>query len=126
MKKIIAAAFLFLTQVNYAQESKALDYTNIDSKEKAIQLYQEKSLEKIYLMALDFGGDDSEVNIVYVPLTAKEQKERFDEKLVTWLMAGKELGLKVEPQYKGKSFIPSKLIMKVTGEENLTEVIEIW
>jgi hypothetical protein len=66
------------------------------------------------------------VNIVYAPLFAKEKKEQLDKKLEKWLIEGKKIGMKVEPEYKGKSFIPSKLIFKVYGEENLTEVIEIW
>jgi hypothetical protein len=126
MKKIIVAAFLFFMQGNYAQESKSIDFATVDSREKAIQLYQEKSLEKVYLMALDFGGTDADVNIVYAPLFAKEKKEQLDKKLEKWLIEGKKIGMKVEPEYKGKSFIPSKLIFKVYGEENLTEVIEIW
>ncbi|EDP97698.1 hypothetical protein U8527_05100 [Kordia algicida OT-1] len=102
------------------------DYSMIDSNEKAIDLYKKGELVKLYLMPLEFGGEDSPVNTLYVPEFAQEFKQRFDVMVEELLREGKELAYSAEPAYKGSSFIPSALTIKVTGESEFTEVIQVW
>lgn len=110
----------------YAQDSKTTDYNSVDSYEKAFKLYQNKELEKDYFMALEFGGEDVEINTFFVPFEAKIKKKEIDNKLSEALEKGKNLHLTVEPVYKGKSFIPSKLIIIVSGDEKYTKTIDVW
>ena len=102
------------------------DFSAIDSNEKAIEFYKQQQLEKLYLMPLKFGGEDIHLNVVYVPEFVKTFKEKFDFMIEGFLIEGKELNYSATPEYKGKSFIPSKLIIEVSGDVNLNETINIW
>ena len=42
------------------------------------------------------------------------------------LEEGKGIGLDANPEYKGKSFIPSKLTLEIYGDAEFTETINIW
>jgi hypothetical protein len=106
--------------------SQTLDFSTIDSNEKALKLYNENRLAKLHLIALDFGGDDGPSNILFVPVAAVQQKTKLDKELMHMLEAGLKIGFNASPEYKGKSFIPSKIIIKITGDINRTEIIEIW
>lgn len=107
-------------------ESQPADYSEIDSNEKAQELYDKGQLSKLHLVSLDFGGEDSLLNSLFVPRHAKEKKEKFDLTLMKMLQDGLKLGFKANPEYKGKSFIPSKIVINVTGDKTLTETIDIW
>ena len=104
----------------------APDFSNIDSNEKAIDLYKKGKLSKVHLMPLEFGGEDSAVNILYAPESVKILKQRFDKIIEELLIDGKKLGYSAKPEYKGKSFIPSKLKISVTGDSEFIETINIW
>lgn len=103
-----------------------LDYSNIDSKEKAQELFAKGQLVKLYLMPLEFGGPDSPINTLLVPEFANNQKNNFDSKVYDMLEKGLKLGYSANPEYKGSSFIPGKLIINVKGDKTITEVINIW
>jgi hypothetical protein len=75
---------------------------------------------------LEFGGEDSPRNTLYVPEHVKVFKARFDAMVEKLLMNGKKIGYSVTPEYKGASFIPSKVIITVTGEVQFSETIEVW
>jgi hypothetical protein len=102
------------------------DFSDIDSNEKAIELFNKRQLAKVYLMPLEFGGQDGPMNYLFVPEFVVELKSRFDLMIEKLLIEGKKLGYSAEPEYKGKSFIPSKLNITVTGEVKFKETIEIW
>jgi hypothetical protein len=77
-------------------------------------------------MPIEFGGMESAMNSLYVPEFAQKFKKGFDSIIEELLIKGKKLSYSAEPEYKGKSFIPSKLIINVTGESEIKEVINIW
>ena len=103
-----------------------LDYSTIDSKEKAQELFAKGQLVKLYLMPLEFGGPDSSINTLLVPEFANNQKKNFDSKVYDMLKSGLQLNYSANPEYKGSSFIPGKLIINVKGDKTITEVINIW
>ena len=43
------------------------DFSDIDSNEKAIELFNKRQLARVYLMPLDFGGQDVPMNCLFVP-----------------------------------------------------------
>ncbi|MBL0913274.1 MAG: hypothetical protein IBJ09_12975 [Bacteroidia bacterium] len=104
----------------------APDFSETDSLEKAQQLYAQNVLAKLYLMPLNFGGQDAPHNILYVLPVVTELKARFDTMVEELLEQDKELSYSAEPEYKGRSFIPSKLHMRVRGDAELSQSINIW
>lgn len=102
------------------------DFSDIDSNEKAIDLYEKGILSKIYMMPLEFGGEDIPANTLYVPEFVQEFKEEFDRIVEKLLLDGKKLSFEANPEYKGRSFIPSKLILEVSGDAEFMETINIW
>jgi hypothetical protein len=102
------------------------DYSHIDSNEKAQQLCAQKELVKLHLMPLDWGGEDVALNTIYVPEFVLEQKARLDGVIEELLEAGHNLSYAASPEYKGNSFIASKLIIKVSGDRQMEATIEIW
>ena len=116
----------FKKKTNQELENKVIDYSDIDSNEKALSFYKKGELSKIYLMPLEFGGQDIPMNSLYVPEFVQTFKERFDKMIEQLLIDGKNLSYSAEPEYKGKSFIPSNLIISVNGDSELKETINIW
>ena len=102
------------------------DFSAIDSQKKALKLFQKGDLAEVHLMPLEFGGEDSPHNIVFAPEIVKELKQRFDSMIEGLLIDGKQLHYTAQPQYKGKSFIPSQLKISVTGDSEFEETINIW
>lgn len=128
MKKPLLSLFILLSSIGlFAQDSnKALDFSEVDSYKKAARLHKKGKLAKIYMMPIDFGGDDSEVNTLFVPEFVKDFKDKVDKRIETLLYDGKKLSFEALPEYKGKSFVPSKLKILVTGDVEFTEIIDIW
>ncbi|WP_445383002.1 hypothetical protein [Robiginitalea sp. IMCC43444] len=128
MKKAILSFFLILfAQHSFSQEvENGPDFSDIDSIEKAIALYEKGELSKIYMMPLEFGGEDIPANTLYVPEFVQEFKEGFDRIVEKLLLDGKKLSFDANPEYKGRSFIPSRLTLEVSGEAEFIETIDIW
>ncbi|WP_340062972.1 hypothetical protein [Ascidiimonas aurantiaca] len=128
MKKIILSFFvLFFALKSFSQEvENGPDFSDIDSIEKVIELYEKGELFKIYMMPLEFGGGDSAENTLYVPEFVQKFKKQYDKIVEDLLLDGKKLSFEATPEYKGRSFVPSKLKLVVTGDSEFTETIHIW
>ena len=128
MKKTFLLVLMALFAIkSFAQEAETqLDFSAVDSQKKAITLYEKGELFKIYMMPLEFGGDAAAVNTLYVPKFVQEFKTKVDKKIEDLLMDGQRLSFTAEPEYKGNSFVPSKLKIMVTGDTEFTETIAIW
>ena len=128
MKKVfISFCLLLMAYVGYAQETAVTpNYDHIDSLEKAVALAEKGELTKIHMMPLQFGGPDSAENTLYVPAFVEKLKTKFDTKVEHLLQEGKRLSFEATPEYKGNSFVPSKLVLAITGDMELTETIAIW
>ncbi|QBA65592.1 hypothetical protein EQY75_05230 [Muriicola soli] len=112
---------------SYSQEvENGPDFSDIDSIEKAIDLYEKGELSKIYMMPLEFGGEDIPANTLYVPGFVQDFKEGFDGTVEKLLLDGKIISFEAKPEYKGRSFIPSKLKLEVSGDAEFIESINIW
>lgn len=128
MKKTLLSLILLLGSISLFSQDTAqtLDFSDVDSYKKAARLHKKGKLAKIYMMPIDFGGDDSEVNTLFVPEFVKSFKDKVDKRIETLLYDGKNLSFEALPEYKGKSFVPSKLKIVVTGDEEFIETIDIW
>lgn len=106
-----------------------LDFSHVDSLQKAEELAEQGQLFKILLFPAEFGGEDIPPNTVYVPAGIPEIKDKITGTLIRLVEEGLIDNLTVNPEYKGSSFVPSRIVMQTShsgrpGEFNPT--IEIW
>lgn len=105
------------------------DFSSVDSREKALELYKQGQLEKAYLFPLELGGHDVEANIVYLPIGLGAMKKQLDGTAMKLAEDGLISKLTVEPIYKGTSFIPAKILIKGSHPNRtgtFEPVLEIW
>lgn len=120
---------LGLLGMNNVEAKPTLDFSNIDSHGKTVELAKKGKLFKVLLFPAEFGGEDVPQNVVYVPAGIPEIKDKITETLIRFVQEGLIDNLQVSPEYKGNSFVPSKINMSTShsgkaGEFNPT--IEIW
>ncbi|SFD21207.1 suppressor of fused domain protein [Collimonas sp. OK412] len=107
----------------------ALDFSDINSRDAMMNLAAEGKLVKILLFPAEFGGQDVLPNTVYVPAGAVEIKHQVTSSLAKSLKDGLINNLNVQPEYKGTSFVPSRIHVKASHSENgnvFEQTIEIW
>jgi hypothetical protein len=103
------------------------DFSAIDTREKAEEMFHRGKLEKLFLMPLEFGGQDNNLNYLFVPLGVASIKARMDINVIAPLIeAGKITKYTATPEYQGKSHIP--ISIKITASEpgDFTTTISIW
>lgn len=103
-----------------------LDFSTIDSLEKAKSFHQKGLLRKTYLFPLEFGGEDVDVNVIYLPRHAANKKKTIEEHVMQLAQQGKIENYSAKPIYKGKSFIASAIEIEASGSGGLKQTIEIW
>lgn len=110
------------------KQEKVLEFNDVTSNEKALELVKEGRLYPLYLMSLRFNGEESERNRIFVPQIVTELKDRYDDIVENLLKEGKINSYACTPEYKGNSFVPSKLTIeaKKDGQPVFTETINIW
>ena len=108
------------------KENMNVDFSMINSNEKAEKLLEKGQLEKLYLKPIQFGGKESRENIVIVPRFVTISKNNFDNIVEELLKKGIVSDYSAEPQYKGNSYVPTSIVISVSGKTRLTQVLEIW
>lgn len=111
----------------FKKETK-INFEEIDSIMKAKEEVKNGNLETLYLMSPMFGGAEDDSNILYVPIGINGIKEGYDHVIAELLEQDKVKSYKCKPEYKGKSFIPSKITITSgkDGEKVFEETINIW
>jgi hypothetical protein len=103
------------------------DFSGIDSQAKAMELFRKGVLEKLFLLPLEFGGQDIPQNVLYVPLGVAGVKSRIDNNVIGPLVSeGKITQYKAEPEYQGNSFIPIALKITAWNPGEFSTTINIW
>src|SRR5262245_46380294 len=103
------------------------DFSDIDSREKAEALFRRGGLEKLFLMPLEFGGQDNPLNTLYVPVGVADIKAGIDNNVIGPLAAeGKITKYTAKPEYQGKSFIPIAINITASDPGHFTTTINIW
>lgn len=134
MKHIFAAVIAALG-IGASQASEpstqpgTLDYSTVTSNEAVLKLASEGKVFKILLFPEEFGGQDVAANTVYVPAGIPEIKDQITGTLIRFYNEGLIDKLNVQPEYKGNSFIPSKIHIMATHSEKeggFEPTIEIW
>lgn len=82
---------------------------------------------KLLLMPLAFGGEDIDLNTVFVPVAAVALKERIDREIVEPLAAkGKVRRYTASPQYLGSSFVPAIIRIEASDPTSFNAVVHVW
>lgn len=89
------------------------DFSAVDSLEKAQALVNDGKLERLYLFPLEFSGKDIPQNVLYVPIGIAAVKGRIDSMVQDLVNQGQVSSYAATPEYKGNSFVPSKI--KITA-----------
>ena len=101
-------------------------YAEITSREKAKSMYELGLLRKAFLFPIEFGGEEIEVNTIYLPKKAAIEKQMFEQKIMQLAHDGMINNYSANPEYKGDSFIPAKLLLKASGKQNVEQEINIF
>ena len=103
------------------------DFSGIDSKAKAEELFRKGDFEKLYLFPLEMGGEEIDLNMLYVPIGVAGIKSGIDNNVIGPLAAeGKITQYKAEPEYQGNSFIPIAIKITAWNSGQFTTTINIW
>lgn len=103
-------------------------FEELDSQEKLIECAKKGVLFPMYVMPLRFNGSNSIDNILFVPKFAVELKNKADDMVENLLRQEKVSSYSCMPEYKGDSFVPSKVVIEATMKDEpvFKETIEIW
>jgi hypothetical protein len=88
------------------------DFSHVNSREEAIELCEAGQLFKILLFPAELGGEDTPLNVVYVPAGIPGIKDRLTGALTRFYQEGLIDQLSIKPVYKGDSIVPSKIQIK--------------
>ncbi|MBX3401203.1 MAG: hypothetical protein KF873_20920 [Gemmataceae bacterium] len=103
------------------------DFSNIDSRAKAEELFRRGDLEKVFLMPLEFGGEDIPQNTLYVPVGMANVKADIDNNIIgPMAAAGKITKYTATPEYQGNSFIPIAINIVASDPGEFQSTIKIW
>lgn len=106
------------------------DWAQVKSLETAQALARQGQLFKVLLFPAELGGQDIPPNTVYVPRGIPETQEQIVGIIVRMVQDGLADQMNVNAEYKGDSFVPAKIRMKVWdsgGKHGAFEpLIEIW
>lgn len=103
------------------------DFSNVDSREKAIAMVEKGELEPLHLMPLEFGGPDDARNIVYVPVGIADIKQDTDLNIIGPLVeSGQVQSYVAIPEYAGQSFVPISLKIVASDPGRFESEIMIW
>jgi hypothetical protein len=103
------------------------DFSAINSRDKAKDLFLGGKLQKLLLMPTEFGGQDFPPNVVYVPAFVLEQKTRIDRNIIQPLLdKGSVSRYEATPEYDGDSFIPSAIRIVASDPGTFSAKIAIW
>ncbi|MFL5384941.1 MAG: hypothetical protein ACJ8GN_20675 [Longimicrobiaceae bacterium] len=103
------------------------DFSAIDSREKAEELFRRGGLEKAFLFPLDFGGEDIAPNILYVPIGVAALKARIENEVIGPMVdKGEVTQYSARPEYQGRSVIPIAITIRAHDPGEFTCTIHIW
>ena len=103
------------------------DFSAVDSRAKAEDLWRRGDLHKLLLMPPEFGGEDVPPNVVYVPAFVVELKHHLDTNTIGQLVKQQKVRrYSAEPQYEGTSFVPCAIKITASDPAHFTTVLRIW
>lgn len=90
-------------------------------------MFQRGELEKLHVMPMEFGGEDNEVNTLFVPIGVADVKAGIDNNVIRPLIEeGKVSQYSAAPEYQGMSFIPIAIQITASDPSDFSTTINIW
>ena len=84
-------------------------------------------LEKLFLIPLEFGGQDGPDNTLYVPVGVADVKAGIDTNVIGQLVSeGKVSQYKADLEYQGDSIVPIAIVITAWDPGEFTTTINIW
>ncbi|MDF0486811.1 hypothetical protein PX554_01610 [Sphingomonas sp. H39-1-10] len=105
------------------------DFSAVTSRAAAEALARQGKLVRILLFPAEFGGEDVPENAVYITPEAAAARELILGTLQRFAKEGLIDKLDVTPDYKGDSFVPSRIVMHATHSKkkgSFEPTIEVW
>jgi hypothetical protein len=105
------------------------DFSTIKSRADAEGLVRDGKLVRVLLFPAELGGEDRPENIVYVPPAARDAQRLIVGTLVRFAGDGVIDNLSVDPEYRGDSFVPARILYRASSSKSggrLEPVIEVW
>jgi hypothetical protein len=103
------------------------DFSDVDTREKALALVEEGKLEPLYLMPPEFGGPDDPRNIVYVPVGIADIKRGTDLNIIAPLVESGDIqNYSAVREYRGRSFVPMAIKIEASDPKRFESEINIW
>jgi hypothetical protein len=105
------------------------DFSAVTSIAAAKALAARGKLVRIYLFPTELGGPDVDENITYVPPEAAAALSLVTGTLQRYVKQGLVDKMDVTPDYKGKSIVPSRIVMNATHSKKpgaFHPTVEIW
>ena len=108
-------------------EEPVLDFSNV-TRDNVGEYIDSNQLKWMYLVSPKFGGSTGPGNQVVVTPKAIEEKIKIDDELYKHLQLGRAVdNFFVNLDYKGKSFVPSKINISATIDgHDYKRVIDVW
>lgn len=114
-------------QKNEASAPNGPDFSTIDSEAKAQELFRRGDLEKLFLLPLEFGGQEVPENVSYVPIGVAATKRGIDMNIISPLVEdGKVTQYSATPEYQDNSFIPIAIRIVASKPGEFVTTINIW
>lgn len=105
------------------------DFAAVESLAAAQELAKAGKLVPVLLFPAEVGGPDIPPNTVYVTPEAAAERAKALATIIAMLEADRINQMDVKPAYKGKSVVPSRIVMKAwhTGKgETFEMTIPVW
>jgi len=128
-RAVFVPCYLPFLLYSLAMKGHAPDFSDVDSLEKAQALYRTGKLERLFLFPLEFGGQEVPQNILYVPPGIAAIKQQIDGTIAKMVSEGAVSSYAATPEYKGNSFVPSKIKIVTSHEQKpggFNPTINIW
>jgi hypothetical protein len=105
------------------------DFSAITSLPAAQRLAAEGKLVKVLVFPAEFGGPDVATNAIYITPEAAQERQIIIGTLRRFASDGTIDKLDVRPEYAGKSFVPSRIVIIATNSRtggSFNPTIEVW
>ncbi|WP_285711529.1 hypothetical protein [Erythrobacter oryzae] len=131
MKALALAALIALSAPAHAEEPAPMppDFTAVESLEAAQDLAKAGTLVPVLLFPVEVGGPDVPPNTVYITPEAAAERAKALATIIALLEQDKLDQMDVKPAFKGKSFVPSTIVMKAwhtRRDEKFEVTIHVW
>ena len=105
------------------------DFSAVTSLAAAEALARQGKLVRVLLFPAEFGGEDIRENAVYITPEAAAARDLILGTLHRFIKEGLIDKMDVTPDYKGDSFVPSRIVMHATHSKkkgSFEPTIEVW